>query len=115
MLLLMRADPRAALQMAATGPTGAAAQVEAIEELGGTVHSQWALLGRFDLAVVVEFPTDEVAAAYILLAEAAGFPTETHLALTPHQLEVAATIVQKVSGRLSETDGEGESEPVAPV
>lgn len=93
LLILMRADPGASLRMAATAERGAAGQVEAIEAVGGAVEAQWPLLGRYDLALVATFPSEDVAAAYCLMAASAGYSTETHLALSPDQLNLAAEMI----------------------
>jgi uncharacterized protein with GYD domain len=105
----MRADPAASLRMAATAGEGAAKQVQAIETLGGSVNGQWALLGRYDLAVVASFPDQEVAAAYCLIANGGGWMTEAHLALLPSGLGVAAGLLASVV-----RDGD-EDVPDAPV
>jgi uncharacterized protein with GYD domain len=93
LLILMRTDSFASLRMAATGIEGAAGQVAAIASLGGSVTGQWALLGDYDLAIVASFPSEDVAAAYCLSANAAGFQTSVHLALHPEQLALAQALV----------------------
>lgn len=93
LLLLMRADAGASLRTAASGERGAEGQVAAIAALGGSVISQWGLLGRYDLAVIATFPDQDTAASYCLLANSAGFSTEAHLALAPNQLNHAASLI----------------------
>jgi uncharacterized protein with GYD domain len=99
LLLLMRADSHASLRLAATGREGAEKQVAAIESIGGSVSGQWALLGHYDLAVVATFPNEDVAAAYCLSANAAGYETEAHVALRPEQLEAARTLLAVAHSR----------------
>lgn len=110
-LLLMRADAAASLRVATYGAEGARAQVDAIRALGGEVadHCQWVLLGRYDLGVVATFPSETVAAAYCLSANAAGYATEVHLVVPPEGLADAQAVIANT--RLGSSDP---GDPVPP-
>jgi uncharacterized protein with GYD domain len=92
-LLLVRADAAASLRLLTTGTRGAEGQQAAIADRGGKVLSQWALLGRYDLAVIAEFPDSTAAAAYCLSSNASGYAVELHVALAPDAVDKAASLV----------------------
>ena len=75
-LLLLRADTTGSLGVLTTSSDTLAIQQEAVDALGGAVVAYWAALGRFDAAMLVQFPSAEPALSWSLLTNSAGLYTE---------------------------------------
>ena len=77
------------------GPTSArdwkrrvAQQTKLIESRGGELRQSFVTLGRFDVVLLFEAPSDEVATGIILtIAETGNFTTETMRAFTPAEAD----------------------------
>jgi uncharacterized protein with GYD domain len=64
------------------------AQTKLIESRGGRLRSSYVTLGRFDVVLVFEAPSDEVATGIILnIAEQGHFHSETMRAFSPEEAD----------------------------
>ena len=64
------------------------AQAKLIESRGGVLRESYVTLGRFDVVLVFEAPSDEVATGIILnVAEQGSFQSETMRAFSPEEAD----------------------------
>ena len=85
-LLLQRVEDYAAGAMLWSGKEGASVQRKAIRALGGKVLAQYALMGPYDVMLLVDLPDDETALAIALSSQEGGFYTEVMRAFSPVEL-----------------------------
>ena len=98
-LLLMRANEPGALALLSASAEDAEKPQAAIKKLGGKLIGQYVLNGRYDLALVVELPTDEACLAFSLLSSGTGYYTEVLRAFPPDRLQVARALAEALLSR----------------
>lgn len=99
-IILFRANEVASLQILGMGSEGAKEQRRVIRDYGGRVKTQVAVLGRFDLVLLAEFPSANDCLAYCLAANASGNYAEALPAFTPGEVDSARTKAQEVTSKL---------------
>jgi uncharacterized protein with GYD domain len=88
-VLLFRAQEGGAMNMLAGGSEGAAAQRDAIKELGGTVEAQYAVTGHYDAVLIADFPNDASVLAASMGAEAGGLYVDALRAYSADEIDQA--------------------------
>jgi uncharacterized protein with GYD domain len=115
-VILLRNSERGALQMIGTGAAGAKEQGVAVEAYGGSVRCQYALSGRYDTLLVIDFPDEVSCFAFGQAATYGGQYAETMRAFTPEEVQAAHEKVGEARKQMAETfsvqidssEGEGE-------
>jgi uncharacterized protein with GYD domain len=101
-ILLLRNDAVAADLMLRSGREGAKEQERAIEFLGGKVIKQCAVMGRYDVVLMVEFEQDADCLAFSLGAARGGQSVEVLPAFEPAEVDIARERAGQAALRSSE-------------
>jgi uncharacterized protein with GYD domain len=86
-LILLRNDRVGAAQMLATGAAGASDQKHVVAAFNGNVERLFAVTGRFDAALIVDFPDELSCEAFCLAASAHGQYAEALRALEEQEMD----------------------------
>jgi uncharacterized protein with GYD domain len=112
-LLLIRSDAAGAARMLQALDSGYQELPSAVRRFGGTVERHYALAGRFDAALIVQFESPQGVLAYTLAAGAQGQTVEAIPAFAHEELAevedvalgASEAFLQDMQGLLEESEG----------
>lgn len=96
-LLLLKNHPSGAARMLDSLATGYDELPAAVARFGGTVNSVFALTGRYDAALLVDFSERTSLAAFVLTATAQGQSVEVLQALNRDEVGEAERVAREAS------------------
>ncbi len=95
-VFLFKAESAGAGQILFGASEAAERQVDAIEQLGGSVEVQHFVTGAHDLVLIADLPSEAASLAVSLAAEAGGFQVDTMRAFDAAELDQAQSLVPEV-------------------
>jgi uncharacterized protein with GYD domain len=100
-VMLLRNDAAGAAGMMQSGSEGAAMQEALLRKLGGSDIQLFAVSGRYDVVVIVDFPDVRSALSFSLGATAGGQYVEVLHAYTPGDVDAARALAETALGLAS--------------